>query len=722
MPVPIATPRESAHGGSRIDVRLLGPFEVVVAGRPVHIGSVKQRAVFALLALQAGKVVSSETLCDAVWVEDRPASPSATLHSLVSRLRGALGSAGGPVDGGRDMLRTRDPGWVLDIDAEGVDALHFARLTGRARQRSGRGEAAAAAADLADAVGLWRGAALVDIVDAGYLGTHATRLNEARLDAIEDLAEAELATGQPAKALPYLEEHVEANPLRERAWGLLMVALYRLGRQAAALRAFQQVRVVLAEELGLEPSPELVEIEGRILRHDPCLAPPSAPASPDGGVWMPPAREAVQPAAPPAGNGVQATQADHGVQATQAGEFADYSVLVVEDHDFQRRTVVQLLRGIGVGMVADAASGAGALQVLESGDVPDIIICDIDMPGMDGVEFVERVAESNLACGLVIASGLESNVLHAVEGIGESHGLHVLAALEKPLTARRLGEVLRQYTRLNQEGSPPAERAAVGGEELRAAFGRGQIAAQFQPRIDLTTGAMSSVEAAGSWQVPDGPAVPASVLLRALAREGLLVAFVERIVGDACGLFGEAGRAGIEIDGGMRVGVNLSLLPWSDASLADRLTEMVRSRGRSPRDFVWELDDVLLARASGTAIAALTRLRVKGFGLSMRHSGTGPSWTGQPGRVPLTELKLDRRLVSAATGDPSVLAMLESSFASAREAGLRVVADGCDSSATFDVLLALGCSEALGQFIAEPMPASELVSWVFAGYPGPGLR
>ncbi len=268
--------------GDRTDlqVRLLGPFEVVQAGRPVPVGSAKQRAVLALLALQAGKVVSSERLCRLLWEDDEPASPTATLQSLVSRLRRALATPSSASSAApRDVLRTREPGWVLDVDVAAVDALEFEALTARARRRMERGEFEAAAADLAEAVGLWRGSALADVVEAGYLSADATRLDEARLDAIEDLAEAELAVGRPAEALARLEPHVEANPFRERAWGQLMIALYRLGRQAAALRTFQRVRAILGDELGLDPSPALADIEQRILNHDPALAGPPGPES-----------------------------------------------------------------------------------------------------------------------------------------------------------------------------------------------------------------------------------------------------------------------------------------------------------------------------------------------------------------------------------------------------------------------------------------------------------
>ncbi|HEX2048599.1 MAG TPA: EAL domain-containing protein [Acidimicrobiales bacterium] len=694
MPASSAPPGESSRNGPRLEACLLGPFEVALAGQPVHIGSPKQRAVLALLALQAGKVVTSEALCDLVWDADQPASPSRTLQSLISRLRRALSSAaGGSVDAGDEILRTRDPGWVLDVEPGAVDALRFQELTARARLRSGRGEAATAVEDLRDAIRLWRGAALVDVVDAGYLAAHAIRLNQARLDAVEDLAEAELASGCPAEALARLEEHVDVNPLRERGWGLLMVALYRLGRQAAALRAFQQVRAVLGEELGIEPSPELAEIEQRILRHDLPLA--GSPRTPPGPT--PPSAPPETPRPPP-------------------GEFADYSVVVVEDHDFQRRTVVQLLRHLGVGTVSDAADGEEAWHVLQAGPTPDIIICDIDMPGMDGVEFVARIAERDLACSVVIASGLETNVVRAVEAIGESHGVHVLAALEKPLTARRLGEVLRQYTRPQGPRTGRPETEAVPSEVLHDAFRSGKLSTQFEPRVDLTTGAVSSAEVGGRWHGSDDDPVPASLFMPALAREGLLLAFVERLVDASAALVDETAPTRLDAPVPFRVAIDVSLLPLSDGTLADRLAEMVHSRGQHPRRFVWELDDVALARASGVALEVLTRLRVKGFGLSMSHWGSGPSWTNQLERVPLSELKLDRRLVAGVTLDGKRLAAVESALGTARDLGIPVVADGCDSQADFDTLLALGCSEAQGRFVGEPMEAGEMVAWALTGY------
>lgn len=658
---------------------LLGPFEVVVDGRPVQVGSPKQRAVLALLALHAGRVVPAETLCELIWDEDQPASPAAALQSLISRLRATLS---------RDVLRTREPGWVLDIDSLAVDALRFQEGVVRARQRRARGEEASAVSDLTASIDLWRGAALLDVVDAGYLAGHATRLNEARLDAVEDLADAELATGRPAEALARLEAHVEANPLRERAWGLLMVSLYRLGRQSAALRAYQQLRGILHDELGLEPTPALTRIEHQILHHDPALAGPG-----------------------PESTGMAMGQ--RGDEKAGAGEFADYTVVVVEDHDFQRRTVVQLLKRLGVGTVKDAPDGAEALRLLQEGAVPDVVICDIDMPGMDGVEFVTRVAEGNLACSVVIASGLESNVLRAVEAIGQGHGLHVLAALPKPITARRLGEVLGQYTRLNRHRDDHAGAAAISAQELQAALEAGHLRAQFEPRIDLTTGAFSSAEAAGGWH----GLREAQIGVPAPSSRPLALAIIERVVDDACSLLEAIGRSGLDLHRSVRVAVDVSAM-LADTSVADRLSEMVRSRGQAPQRFVCQIDDVALARAPITASTAVTRLRVKGFGLSLTYSGVGPSWTSHLARIPMTELKLGRTLVSSAASDLKRLERLEAAVIEATDMALPVVADGCETQADFDMLLALGCSEAQGPCVAAPMPAAGVVDWALAGpYP-----
>lgn len=268
-----------------LELRVLGQLETVVAGKTIDITSAKQAALLVALALEPGKVVSSERLVDALWGEDPPGSAQTTLRSLVYRLRRAL--AGDGEDDAAGWLRGRGSGYMLDVGPDAVDTARFDRLTAAGRDALARTEPAVAAEALRQSLGLWRGPALGELGSWPYFCAEARRLDEARLGVIEDLAEAELALGRPADALARLEPHVGANPLRERAWGQLMLALYRLGRQADALQAYQRVRRVLAEELGIEPTPPLRDLEAGILQHRPelllateerAVAHPAAPA------------------------------------------------------------------------------------------------------------------------------------------------------------------------------------------------------------------------------------------------------------------------------------------------------------------------------------------------------------------------------------------------------------------------------------------------------------
>jgi predicted ATPase/DNA-binding SARP family transcriptional activator len=248
--------------GHGIAFRLLGPVDVTVDGRVVEIGSAKQRALLAALLVRVGTVVPVETLVDDLWGEDPPPAVASTLYSLASRLRRVLADAA--------RLRSRDGGYVLDAAPTAVDAVRFDRLVGSARQT---GDAGGAVNALTEALTLWRGAAFGDCADLPFARDEARRLEEARPTAVEDLAEALLALGRPQDALDRLETHVAHHPLRERAWAQTMLALYRLGRQAEALHAFRRLRRALADELGVEPMPQLRRLAERILHQDPDLRP-----------------------------------------------------------------------------------------------------------------------------------------------------------------------------------------------------------------------------------------------------------------------------------------------------------------------------------------------------------------------------------------------------------------------------------------------------------------
>lgn len=253
-----------------MEFRILGPLEVVCDDVLVEVPGAKPRALLGLLLVHANRVLSADRLVDELWEGSPPASPRATLQTYVHRLRGSLGF---------DALRTRAGGYVLEVKDGDVDALRFERIV-RDVQHAEDATPRWVALRLGEALAWWRGPALVDFAGATWAQSEADRLESVRLGALEMLVEARLAQGEQGTLVPQLESLVSQHPLRERLWEQLILALYRCDRQADALRAYHRVRGTLAEELGLEPGPELIRLERRILDHDPTLLAPPAGTGP----------------------------------------------------------------------------------------------------------------------------------------------------------------------------------------------------------------------------------------------------------------------------------------------------------------------------------------------------------------------------------------------------------------------------------------------------------
>ena len=271
--------------------RVLGPFEVHDddGDRVLDLGRPKQRAVLAVLLLDANHVVSLDRLIDLLWGDDRPARSTASLQVYVSNLRRVL-EPGRPPHTPPKVLLTRPPGYLLRIEPAELDASRFEDLAAGGRRLLDEGRPIPAAAALEEALALWRGDALAEFAYEKFARPAIARWEELRLSATEDLLEAELVLGAHGPAVATLEGLVGRFPLRERLWGLLMVALYRNGRQGDALRTFAKARAVLADELGVDPGPELARLEHDILAHAPTLEWRRAPE--EGG---PPAPVVVAP-------------------------------------------------------------------------------------------------------------------------------------------------------------------------------------------------------------------------------------------------------------------------------------------------------------------------------------------------------------------------------------------------------------------------------------------
>ena len=255
-----------------MEFRILGPLEVRTDNGAVTLGGPKPRAVLAVLLLRPNRAVSGEQLALALWGAEAPAGATKTVQVHVSRLRKALGDS--------EALVTTASGYELRVAPDDLDALRFEQRLDEGRAELAAGRASEAAAILEDALAIWRGRPLEDLSYEPFAQREIARLEDLRVAAYEQLVGAKLALGRHAEVVGQLETLIDAYPYREHLRAQLMLALYRCDRQADALQVYQDARTTLVEELGIEPTRELQDLERAVLAQDPALSPRAEPARP----------------------------------------------------------------------------------------------------------------------------------------------------------------------------------------------------------------------------------------------------------------------------------------------------------------------------------------------------------------------------------------------------------------------------------------------------------
>ena len=276
-----------------MQVRLFGELEAVAEGVPVPVRGAKQRALLALLALQRGRPVSADRLIDVLWGDGQASNPANALQAQIGQLRRTFGAG---------AIRTSEAGYALAVGADDVNVVRFGQLVAEGRRLAREGDAALASAVLGEALGLRRGEPLAEFAGAGFADAERAHLAELTLVAVEARAGADLMLGRHGELAAELEALCRQHPLRERLWELHILALYRAGRQAEALRAYTEVRDRLVDELGIDPGPGLRELQARILAQDPSLAPASAAPASAAPASAAPASAAPVPATAPPGS------------------------------------------------------------------------------------------------------------------------------------------------------------------------------------------------------------------------------------------------------------------------------------------------------------------------------------------------------------------------------------------------------------------------------------
>lgn len=384
------------------------------------------------------------------------------------------------------------------------------------------------------------------------------------------------------------------------------------------------------------------------------------------------------------------------------------SVLIVDDSAAQRAYGIALCRELGIAEVREASNGQEALALLAALPTPpDLLIIDLEMPTMDGPELLTRLRERGVESPIIVASSRERALLHSVQDMGGGMGLCLLGALQKPLRLESLSAILRNWDSVSDKRKQSASALPVDPEELRAGIDRDEIVVHYQPQIDVQSGEVHGVEALARWNHPTLGLIHPDHFIPMAEEQGLIHKLTLQVMNQAMLQTAMWNAQGMDLS----VAINLSPLLLDSPELLQEISGLQQCYSLRAEQIVLEITETSLMRELSVALAVLTRLRLRGFGLSLDDYGTGFSSMQQLARIPFTEMKIDRSFVHGVHERESVQVMLRSALEMAKRLGLNTVAEGVESLEDWWLLKEYGCTFVQGWLMGKAMPAQELTAW-----------
>lgn len=387
----------------------------------------------------------------------------------------------------------------------------------------------------------------------------------------------------------------------------------------------------------------------------------------------------------------------------------DLNILVVEDDSFQRQIIVRLLRSLGVTSVCDAGDGKQALETIRSANPRpvDVVLCDLKMPEMDGMEFLRHVSQEHHNIAAIIISSLDRNLLASVGRMTRMYGIKLLGAIEKPISPADLQNMLSKYEQSENKWPRDDAKPSYSLDEIMRGIRSQNFEPFFQPKLDLKTGRLVGAEALARWIHSEHGVVSPQSFIPLLEQSGniddLTFLMLKHAV-TACRSLHHKGHY-------IAVSVNLSLVSLDDTSLADNITKGVRNAGIDPKYIVLEITETAAMTDVAHALENLARLRMNGFGLSIDDYGTGYSSLQQLTRIAFSELKIDQSFVKDFAEHEASCIVIESSIDMARKLRVSSVAEGVETQQDWNALKSMGCDTAQGYFIAKPMNLNSFVKF-----------
>ena len=383
-------------------------------------------------------------------------------------------------------------------------------------------------------------------------------------------------------------------------------------------------------------------------------------------------------------------------------------LLLVDDDYIMHRVMTVMLNDLGVSGVLNAMSGPAALEVLEQNDGSiDVVICDLNMPEMDGVEFIRHLAKRKYAGSLILTSGEDLRILKTVEKLAIEHNLHMLGVLEKPATPAKISELLDSLDQVQQEGTMMMVDA-FSLDELKHAIETDELDTYFQPKVNVKSGQVVGIEALVRWNHPVKGLIRPDAFIGMAEGNGLIGKLTDVVCDKALNYAVQLKQKNYNLN----VAINLSVDSLTDLDWPDRIFSMLEQDGLEASSITFEITESRLMEHISVALDILSRLSLKRFNLSIDDFGTGYSSMEQLQRIPFNEFKIDRAFVHGAAREASARAILESSVLLAKKLDMTVVAEGVEDQQDWDLVAEIGCDQVQGYYVSRPVSFTHLLKWL----------